>query len=345
MPIKPILKPGSKIFIVGEAPGKEEEFLQIPFCGAAGQELQKMLADAGISYADCSVSSVFLERPQDSKIENFCVKKAEAGYNYPPAYSQGKYFKKELLPNRERLYAEIEQVSPNIVIALGNAAIWACLDKVGIGSLRGAVISSPHFRAKVLPAYQPSAILRNWEQRPVTVIDFMKARRESAYPEIRYEKVQIIMEPSLADLEAYYNLAKSASELAYDIETKPSRGLITCVGFGFGDTAIVCPFVDTRKEGYNYWPSLHEELSAWNFVRSMLSLPCPKITQNGLYDISWLWKKMGMCPAGTSEDTMLFHHSLFPEMEKGLDYLGSVYCEFPAWKTLRKRGDFNKRED
>ncbi len=49
----PILVPPSgpspaRLMIVGEAPGVEEELKLQPFVGASGQELDRMLRDAGI---------------------------------------------------------------------------------------------------------------------------------------------------------------------------------------------------------------------------------------------------------------------------------------------------------
>lgn len=344
MPIKPILK-SSSIMIVGEAPGKDEELLGIPFVGTSGDELKKMLREAGIDYSLCAISNVFLTRPADNKIENFCVKKAEAGYNFPPPLSAGKYFKPELLYNRERLYEEIKLCSPNIIIALGNTACWCLLDKTGISSLRGATFTSPYTDAKIFPTYHPAAVLRNWELRHTVVVDFLKAKRESKFKEIKYDEVKVIIEPTPAEMQDYYNMAKTFPAITVDIETSPSRKQITCVGFSNGTVSIVIPFVDKRKEGYSYYPTVSEEVLAWGFIKAMLELPNCKILQNGMYDITWLWRLMGLSLKGNIDDTMLFHHSLFPEMSKGLDFLGSIYANLPAWKTLHRRGEYNKRED
>jgi len=83
---------------------------------------------------------------------------------------------------------------------------------------------------------------------------------------------------------------------------------------------------------------------AWGWVQKILSLPnTSRVTQNGLYDIQWLWRKAGIHPRGDSDhDTMLMSHALYPEMPKGLGFLGSVYSDESAWKELRKSA---KRED
>jgi uracil-DNA glycosylase len=344
MPIKPSIKPCS-IFILGDAPGKDEELLGVPFIGASGQELQRMLKEVGIAYDSCSVSNVFLDRPIDSKIENFCVKKAEAGYDFPPPLAQGKYFRKDLLPNRERVYKEIESSGANIVLALGNTATWCLLDKTGISAIRGTVLKSPYIHAKVIPCYHPAAILRNWELRHTTIVDLQKAKRESAGASITYDEVSVIIEPSLQDLSDFYERAKTALVISFDIETKPSKRQILCIGFGLGSLSLVCPFADTRQIDNSYWRSIQDETSAWRFVRAMLSLPQPKITQNGMYDITWLWAEAGIKISGNLEDTMLFHHSMFPEMTKGLDFLGSIYANLPAWKDTHRKKDMNKKED
>jgi hypothetical protein len=37
------------------------------------------------------------------------------------------------------------------------------------------------------------------------------------------------------------------------------------------------------------------------------------------------------------DDTMLMHHALQPESNKGLGFLGSVYTDRSSWKTMRTK--------
>ncbi len=60
----------------------------------------------------------------------------------------------------------------------------------------------------------------------------------------------------------------------------------------------------------------------------------PKVFQNGMYDMQYLWS-MGLTVVNPRHDTMLLHHSLVPEMLKGLGFLGSIYTSEPAWKLMR----------
>ena len=96
--------------------------------------------------------------------------------------------------------------------------------------------------------------------------------------------------------------------------------------------ALVVPFV--RDDGTSYWPTESDELTARHFCNSLLSSRIRKVTQNGLYDIQYMLDE-GFELRGFDEDTMLLHHSLYPEMLKGLGFLGSIYSSEPAWKLMR----------
>jgi DNA polymerase I-like protein with 3'-5' exonuclease and polymerase domains len=67
----------------------------------------------------------------------------------------------------------------------------------------------------------------------------------------------------------------------------------------------------------------------------LLESPVTKVFQNGLYDLQYIYQ-MGIRPRNCTEDTMLMHHALYPEMKKGLEFLGSVYTNEASWKLMRK---------
>ena len=60
----------------------------------------------------------------------------------------------------------------------------------------------------------------------------------------------------------------------------------------------------------------------------------PKLFQNGIYDIAFLWRSMKVKVIGAQHDTMLLMHSLQPESLKSLGYIGSLYVDECAWKQL-----------
>lgn len=335
----------AKIVFVGEAFGEDEDLVKLPFQGKAGQELNRMLSEAGLARRDVLCTNVFNLRPPANNIELFCDKKLEVGgknYTLPPL-SPGKYVRPEYLPQRERLLTELRELKPNLIVALGNTACWAILGQTGIGAIRGAVTESPF--GKVLPTYHPAGVLRNWAWRPIVVADLMKAAREQHFPEIRRPERYVLIDPTLEEIFLWYHThAEQAKALSVDIETK--RGQIEMVGFAANEKhSIVIPFIDPRKEGRNYWPTEAEEVVAWDWVQKYLSLPQPKIFQNGLYDLQYLLRD-GFRPRNCTEDTMLLAHSLYPEMPKGLGFLGSIHTNEAAWKLMRGKGhDEFKRDE
>lgn len=338
------------IAIVGEAWGEQEERARAPFVGAAGYELTRMLDEAGIRRADCFLTNVFNLRPERNDVETLCGAKADGLPGVPPI-KNGKYIHRKYAGEVTRLLDELSGVQPNVTIALGNTASWALLQNTGISKIRGTVTTTPFAvrstnevgmrGLKVLPTYHPAAVLRDWSLRPVTVIDLAKARRESAFADVRRPKTWVYIEPSLSDMEAFYDehLVR-APYIAFDIETSGDQ--ITCIGFAPSEEiALVVPFVDNRvtdndRRG-SYWGTLSEESQAWRFVRRVLSLPCPKFGQNTLYDIHFLWRGYGLTVNNYVDDTMLMHHALQPESNKGLGFLGSVYTDRSSWKTMRTK--------
>lgn len=322
------------ITIVGEAWGAEEEKARLPFVGPAGWCLNKMLEEAGIERQRCYITNVFNLRPKPTNdISNLCGKRADVTNNLPPLRN-GEYLHDEYVPEVERLWEELRAGSPNLIIAMGGTASWAILGDSRISKIRGAIVESRF--GKVLPTYHPAAILRQWDLRHVTVLDLMKARREAEFPEVRRPSREIWLEPTLNDLDFFFNLCREAAHVAVDIETIGDQ--ITCIGFApRPDLALVVPFWNPSGGG-NYWQSSGDECEAWRKIRAFLTSHVPKTFQNGLYDVRFLWQRYGIPVIGWKDDTMLIHHALYPESEKGLGFLGSVYTNEPSWKLMRGKG-------
>jgi len=235
---------------------------------------------------------------------------------------------------------------PNLIICLGNTSLWAMAGRTGVAKLRGTTLLSSHTAAdfKLLSTYHPSAIIRQWDNRPTVIADLMKAARESAYPEIRRPPREIWIEPSLSDISEFIATHIAGCRLlSVDIETSGSR--VTCIGFAPSPTvALVIPFDDVRKKDGSYWPTREDEAKCWKLVRSVLrDGSIPKLFQNGVYDISFLMRSYGILTLGAAEDTMLLSHALQPEGLKGLGYLGSIYSDEGAWKHMRKKDETIKR--
>jgi Uracil DNA glycosylase superfamily len=366
-----------KLLIVGEAWGEAEYQTHQPFAGASGIELWRMLGEAlpdiypeqhnvslqeaykighawirnrktWLDLASISYTNVLNLRPPGNRLEAMCCPKSQLPVDYSlPALSRGLYLKPEYLLEVNRLLDEINIAKPNCIIAAGNTACWALLNSINISSIRGTVtLSVVEPYCKVVPIYHPAAILRQWNWRPVTVADIIKAAREAEYPEIIRPERQVLINPTMHDLVSWRDwlLDRPPELLSVDIETHGKQ--ISCIGFAWSPSAaIVVPFLDNSKTPPHYWPTKEDEVSVWLIVRSVLESKIPKLFQNGVYDLQYIFR-WGMRPQNIAEDTMLLHHSLYPEMRKGLGFLGSVYSNESAWKLLgRPKADTVKRDE
>lgn len=368
--------------IIGEAPGKDEAQLGLPFVGRSGKELTRMLEQAGLKRSEIWLANLFNTRPPDNRIAEYCTTKADAitAYgslredliadrdargvpalanlvDFPAKYSwksltsnPALYLHPRLLINLSRLISELLIVRPNLVIAMGNSATWALLDTKQIGKIRGTIHESTLIPGlKVLPTYHPAAVLRQWDWRPLVISDLMKARREMEFPEIRrpWRKIRIprTIEEALNGLRAVQAFGRLGNPLAYDVET--ARGQITTVGFALSKvSALVIPFCDSSQANRSYWQCANHEVQIWTLIKEILEDPSiPLLMQHGNYDVVYSFMTMGIKCRGFSEDSMVKHHAYMPEMRKGLDALGSLYTNEAAWKLERARSSEVQKRD
>jgi uracil-DNA glycosylase len=362
------------IVLVGEALGESELKLGgLPLVGPSGAELLRMLSEAGVIHLttfdrdyirryylesnpahiaaiwdlhpEVYRTNVFAVHPPKNDLLHLCGDKASAIPGYP-ALLKSKYVRKEYEPELTRLADELLRLDPNVVVCLGNTPLWALAGQTGISKIRGTTLLSTHtvLDFKLLPTYHPAAVTRDWSLRPTTIADLMKAKRESAYANIRRPPREIWIEPTLDDIRDFISRhVRGCPLLSVDIETSGHR--VTCIGFApTPEVAIVIPFDDPRTKSGCYWTSRSDERKCWDLVRSVLEdRTIPKLFQNGAYDISFLLRSYGIRTYGAAEDTMLLSHSLQPEALKGLGYLGSIYSDEGSWKFMRKKEETIKR--
>ena len=375
----------TRIVLLAEAQGEAEAKHGSTLIGASGIELLRMMSEAELitlspvdrdlihkyyltndnrhimalwdNHPEVYRTNVFNHHPPNNWLGWFLGPKSEALPGYPmlkiptgagkpkPA---GPYVRKEFANELARLGDELLDKNPNVVVCLGNCALWALSGLSGIGAIRGTTLLSTHTVAdfKLLPTYHPAAVLRNWDLRPVVIADLMKATRESQYPEIRRPEREIWIEPAIEDIRTFAETyIKGCSLLSVDIETAGDR--ITCIGFAPNSRiALVVPFDDARAADRNFWTSIEDEHAAWQIVKCILGdITIPKLFQNGAYDIAFLWRSMHIKVYGATEDTMLLHHALQPEMLKNLGFLGSIYSDQGTWKGMAKHGKTIKRDN
>lgn len=332
------------VLIIGEALGEEEERKGEAFAGPSGAILHGLLRQAGIPKDECYFTNVFNFRPRGNRLDSVLTGRAEALAGYRPIAS-GKYVHKQYQPELDRLFHEIESVKPNIILALGNYALWAVCKKSGIKKYRGSPILSHDMKWKVIPTWSPASVLKQWEIRVIMLADISKVAREMTYADLRRPQRFIYMEPSLQDIEDFYRqYLRHQPFVSCDVETKNLT--ITEVGYGTADGkhCLVIPFWDRTKKDGNYWRTHEEEREAWKWVRR-INTELPTIGQNYSYDMQYFWRTAGIPTPRFLGDTMLLHHAMQPELEKGLGFLGSIYTDEPSWKFMRTDHSTLKQAD
>ncbi len=137
----------AEIMIVGEQPGDQEDLAGLPFVGRAGEILNQALRDAQ------------LDR------EKIYLTNAVKHFKWVP-HNKTRLHQKPTGSNMHAckpwLEAEIAQIKPKIIIALGATAATAVLGRLPkISEERGKIIYGSPYAEKIIISWHPSAILRS----------------------------------------------------------------------------------------------------------------------------------------------------------------------------------------
>jgi DNA polymerase len=140
--------PKARLVFVGEGPGAEEDNQGIPFVGAAGQLLTKMIAAMGYSRDEVYICNVVKCRPPGNR-------------NPEPD---------EIQACQPFLEAQLNAIRPSVIIALGKFAAQTLLrTDTPITRLRGQwreFVGIP-----LMPTFHPAYLLRNAAEKKSAWID------------------------------------------------------------------------------------------------------------------------------------------------------------------------------
>lgn len=332
--------------LVGEAWGRDEEAAGEPFVGASGQELNRMLHEAGILRSECFVTNVVNARPPNNDLGLWMAgKKKDITAAHVPL--KDKFVLPIVAQGYAQLLTEIAAVRPNVIVAFGNLAMWALTGNWAITRWRGSLLA-PEGLPKIVPAVHPAAILREWSFRAITLNDLRRAAREMKFPELIKPTWRFIVRPSFAQVEDRLNNLHAVLEglvvwLDFDIETR--AGHIACVGISWSrEDALCIPLMCVEnKEGY--WNLDEEAWIVWK-LKEVLTHPNVRVRwQNGLYDAQYVYRHWHFIPRG-AQDTMISQHIMFPGLRKALDFQASMFCDYYTfWKDDGKTWTKGMGED
>ncbi|MGZ5292037.1 MAG: uracil-DNA glycosylase [Actinomycetota bacterium] len=153
--------PDADLMFIGEAPGFHEDKQGEPFVGAAGQLLNRLLAEIEVRREDVYINNVILCRPPG---------------NRDPLPD-------ELEACKPWLDERIDLIDPVVIVTLGNWATRYILgSQVSISRVRGQRF--PWNGRTVIPTFHPAAVLHgggeNSRQMASLRMDFLEMRRAIA---------------------------------------------------------------------------------------------------------------------------------------------------------------------
>ena len=149
--------PKSKIMLVGEAPGANEDEEGLPFVGRAGALLDKMLSAINLDRKKVYISNIINYRPPD---------------NRRPTEEEIKRY----LPF---IIKHIEIINPKILVLLGSTAMNALIgNDAVISKMRGKWIEKKFGNCKtsVIITFHPAFLMRQPAQKKMAWIDLKMIR-------------------------------------------------------------------------------------------------------------------------------------------------------------------------
>jgi DNA polymerase len=145
--------PRADLMFVGEAPGREEDEQGVPFVGAAGQLLTRIIEAIGTKREQIYIANAVLCRPPENR-------------NPEPD---------EVAACRPFLEEQIRLVSPRVIVTLGTFAAQVILETdEPISKLRGRWHVA--HGARVMPTFHPAFLLRQPQRKRDVWDDMQKVR-------------------------------------------------------------------------------------------------------------------------------------------------------------------------
>ena len=151
--------PKSKIMLIGEAPGANEDDEGLPFVGRAGMLLDKMLTAINLDRKKVYISNIINYRPPENRRPT-----DEEIKRYLPFITK-----------------HIEIINPKILVLLGSTAMNALIgNDVVISKMRGRWIEKEFGNCKtsVIITFHPAFLMRQPAQKKMSWIDLKMIREK-----------------------------------------------------------------------------------------------------------------------------------------------------------------------
>ncbi len=311
----------SSVAIVGEGPGETElrHPQRLPFVGGAGHLLWDGLRSFGLNRTNVYTTNVVKRQISLSRKGN----------------ERHIVHREELDKWIGMLKWELEQL-PNchIVFAMGNYALEAILGDTGVTNWRGSVIDTELPNGKkgqVVCAFNPAYAQRELKFEPIFRMDCKKLDLVNRGV-FRKHKVEAIINPSFSEAMSFIkDLVKAKKPVSFDIETMNTTETVC---YGLSNNAHTAMCINLRDAERNRFSVVQER----QLLVALQSL-CESnniIAQNGSFDTYHEWLRNGLS-IRIWFDTLLAHHTLYPQLPHSLAFLVSQYTTHPFYKDDGKK--------
>lgn len=320
----------SPILFLGEAPGEEEDRQGYPFVGPSGKELDREIAEAGISQHDCWFTNPYPVRPPDNKMPRL----PELGI---PAVDYEKAFWEKMWETKPSLIVTCGKTPTNLLCPETVIVRKGKSDEEGISfsHWRGSLLRSPHLNWPhyVIPIYHPAFILRDYSEKSNNVFVLRRVLEEFQYLRANGKlnplpNRELIVEPNAsAAIEFLRELLHAGKPTGCDIEML-RRKIPYTISFSNNTN---------RAMSLCFWDySGRDATRIWRYL-SVVLRKVPIIGQNfTTFDASWL-RVIGLEPnLSLVDDTLIRHHVLWPELSHKLEYQVMQYTREPFFKEEGK---------
>jgi uracil-DNA glycosylase family 4 len=314
-------KDDAKIMIVGECPTFNETH-----CLTQNRELDDILKSANIPRHQVWFSNA---------CKYFVPPNPKVGRKIP-FQVRAKNYNVDLEEQFNELRTEIKSISPNVILALGNTALWALTGRDGISDYRGSILNG--MGHKVIATYDPKGLsfqesgeFKGYWNKHVILFDFLRARAQSNFRDIRLPQRTLTIAKSSYQLQDFRNRYSNFTRPAVDIEARGSC-LPFCIGIAFTPTeGVTLPLWNKGEiESICQIPD-SEMVEMWLIMSEMLSQN-DVVGQNFKYDHDKI-RRIGFNIRSLASDTMFKAFAISPELPKGLGFNTSIYTEEPFYKN------------
>ncbi len=340
-PMRPSGPLPSRIMLVDECYRKADLEDGFPFSGYVGQELGKVLALAGIRLDQCYSTWAIKHPSKDGGQSFFALKKNQVTDLHIPTDSPTAPF--AMLPfvqeGLARLTEEIESCQPNVILAFGNTAMYLLTGEWGIQKWRGStldcILPGLSYQPKVIPVYPMGRVMWKHELKPILQQDLKRVVQASNSKEHIRPNYQFLIRPdysqALAVLQYLLREAnKGPLKLGVDIETRSYQ--IACIQVAWNHLEAICIPLMSTGDSEGYWNLDAETVIMYQLGKLLTHKNTRIVGQNFHYDAQYFQRYLLYIPK-LVRDTMIAQHSMFSTMEKSLDFLSSMYCEYHCyWK-------------